>query len=208
MAAAAIIAAKGHAALTARDVASACRVSPGTIYNYFESFEEIVAGVRGQVLAELVGHLADAADPSPAGPHEVVGELARRYLAFATERPHLWAMVVAIDQPAGRRRRSGPHSPMHAIEDQLKRALSAYAQHETPARLAQIARSLAAFLHAQAAVATHTKMGVAFDQPHGFGHEFIEQLTRGLARSRRPTGKPPTGAGRPAPVKRRRSSSR
>lgn len=208
MAAAAITAAKGHAALTARDVASACRVSPGTIYNYFESFDEIVAGVRSQVLAELVGHLADAADPAHAGPHEVVGELARRYLAFATERPHLWAMVVALDQPARRRLRSGHHSPMHAIEDQLKRALSAYAQHETPARLARISRSLAAFLHAQAAVATHTKMGVAGDHPHGFGHEFIEQLTRGLARSRLPAGSPSKGPDRRPPVKRKRSSSR
>jgi AcrR family transcriptional regulator len=181
-AAADIIEARGQIALSAREIAAACHISPGTIYNYFANIEEIVHGVRDQVLKDLITALRGSHPKRP----PTIQTLARRYLAFAMERPHLWAMLIARSPPSGQRRVS-PNGPQKELELLLRPAVAAAAPHRPVATIRKLTRTLATFVHGQAAVYTHPKMrhhdGHIFDDA---AHHVVEQITRGLARPNAP----------------------
>lgn len=40
-----VLLSKGYHALTMREIATACNIAPGTVYNYFESKDELIAGI-------------------------------------------------------------------------------------------------------------------------------------------------------------------
>jgi len=92
-----IVLAGGYAALTMRKIADAIEYSPGTIYLYFKSREEIALELCRAGFALLLGALAPAA--AIADPVERLREIARCYTAFAMREPETYRLIF-MDDPA------------------------------------------------------------------------------------------------------------
>jgi len=92
-----IVLAGGFGALTMRKIADAIEYSPGTIYLYFESREEIALELCRAGFAVLLGALAPAA--AIADPVERLREIGRRYIAFAMSEPETYRLIF-MDDPA------------------------------------------------------------------------------------------------------------
>jgi AcrR family transcriptional regulator len=90
--AAAIVAADGAAALTARRLADRIGYAPGTIYNLFSSMDELALHLNALTLADLRASLAAAVDPRR-GTVDNLKALARAYRAYAREKNALWLML-------------------------------------------------------------------------------------------------------------------
>lgn len=97
----AIIAERGLAAVTAREVAADSGVSVGSLYNLFESLDDLIFAINRQTLDQLHAHMAVAA--GEAGPPvERMAALARAYIDFAEARRPLWRAVFEHQPAAGR----------------------------------------------------------------------------------------------------------
>ena len=88
----AIITRDGLAGLSAREIAKNVGYSPGTIYNVFDSLDDLILQVEARVLDGLDNRLAGLRHEGSAD--ESVMTLARTYLAFTLERPRLWNLLM------------------------------------------------------------------------------------------------------------------
>ena len=78
----------GVRAVTARALAAHIGYSVGTVYNLFESLDELIVEVNGRTLDALYDELAAA--KTGASPEATLSTFARAYVAFATEHQSLW----------------------------------------------------------------------------------------------------------------------
>lgn len=85
------VVADGLAGLTARRIAGALGCSVGSLYNLFVDLDDLVLHVAATVVDDMHHALFDA--PLSADPAEALAELALRYVRFAAEQGHLFAMV-------------------------------------------------------------------------------------------------------------------
>src|SRR5476649_724194 len=95
-----IISQRGYQALRARDVTQDVGCALGAIYNLFPDLDALILAVKDRTLDILEGEIAKKIPPgkrlpgngaSPAQAAEKnLQELARLYLAFASEHPKLW----------------------------------------------------------------------------------------------------------------------
>ncbi len=90
-AAQAIIAEKGMQGLNVRAVAARMGCSVGTIYNFFEGLEELVALVNGETLDALHDMLAQA--PVTGRPDHDLHVVLDLYLKFVNERESSWNLL-------------------------------------------------------------------------------------------------------------------
>ncbi len=81
----------GHETLNMRALAKLAGVSATTIYAHFESKAVLLRAVELRAAEKLNAEIR-AIDPS-LGPHETLGELGRRYIAFAEEHPRLYRLL-------------------------------------------------------------------------------------------------------------------
>ncbi len=94
----AIISEDGLAGLSAREIAKRVGYSPGTIYNVFDSLDDLILQVEARVLDGLDARLAALTDEGSSD--DRVLTLARAYLAFTTERPRLWNLLFEHHLPS------------------------------------------------------------------------------------------------------------
>jgi AcrR family transcriptional regulator len=87
----------GFAALTMRKIADAIEYSPGTLYLYFKSREEIALELCRAGFATLLAALGPAA--AIADPVERLRDIGRRYVAFAMREPETYRLIF-MDDPA------------------------------------------------------------------------------------------------------------
>lgn len=90
-----IVTTNGTNALTIRGVAQALSYSPGAIYEYFESKEEILTCLYFQGTSGLGAQMEQAVADLPAGTNAVDGmmALARAYRAHALANPELYRLI-------------------------------------------------------------------------------------------------------------------
>lgn len=94
-AARAIVLAEGFGALSMRKIAEAIDYSPGTIYLYFESRDDIAHELVHRGFRELVGALAPAAElPDP---RARLFDLGDRYVKFGLENPETYRLLFMED---------------------------------------------------------------------------------------------------------------
>ena len=90
---------EGLRGVTARRVAARIGYSAGTLYNVFESLDDLIVRLNGVTLDALYEDLSairPAADPETA-----LLILAHRYLTFTREHPRLWALLFEHKLPEG-----------------------------------------------------------------------------------------------------------
>ncbi len=86
-----VVIARGYQGINMRRLAGKLGVSATAIYHYYESKEAILRKLRIRA-AEKLNDRIRAIDPGLA-PHEFLGELGRRYLAFAEEHPNQYRLL-------------------------------------------------------------------------------------------------------------------
>lgn len=92
-----IIAESGLTGVSAREIARRIGYSPGTLYNLFESLDDLVLQVEGLLLDDLDRRLAEL--PSSPSPDENLNRLALAYLGFSREHPKLWNLIAQHSLP-------------------------------------------------------------------------------------------------------------
>ncbi|MGB8264787.1 MAG: TetR/AcrR family transcriptional regulator [Candidatus Velthaea sp.] len=86
---------EGYAALTMRKIADSIEYSPGTIYLYFQSREEIALQLCREGFGLLLAALAPAA--AIEDPVERLRETGRRYVDFAMNEPETYRLIFMGD---------------------------------------------------------------------------------------------------------------
>jgi AcrR family transcriptional regulator len=97
-----IVGAEGLEGLTARRIAGAIGYAPGTIYNLFESMDDLCQQLCGRTLDDLHGVLASRECSEPGqGPVRNMKKMAALYMKFARERRPYWRMLFDHRMPEG-----------------------------------------------------------------------------------------------------------
>ncbi len=86
-----IVEAGGLRQLTVRRLAGRMGYSVGTVYNLFESIDEIVLRLHARTLDALYDTLAAA--PTGANPEENMREMIGAYFRFTLENPNRWSLL-------------------------------------------------------------------------------------------------------------------
>ncbi len=97
-----IVSQDGFEGLSARKLADAIGYAPGTIYNVFQSMDDLCLRINAATLDALydVLNAPDCNDPGQ-GPIENIKCMAGRYRAFCLERRPHWLMLFSHRLPAG-----------------------------------------------------------------------------------------------------------
>ena len=91
--------ADGLQGVTARRVAARIGYSAGTLYNLFDSLDDLIVRLNGETLDALYEDLS--ATRVAADPETALLDLARGYLAFTRKHPRLWSLVFEHRLPEG-----------------------------------------------------------------------------------------------------------
>src|SRR5262245_26890451 len=87
----------GLSGLTARRVAKRIGYSTGTLYNLFDSFDDLVISMNGRTLDALYEFVL--IEDAGADVETTLKTYAYRYIRFTTERSNLWSVVFATHLP-------------------------------------------------------------------------------------------------------------
>lgn len=79
-----IVRGQGFSSLTARNIATEAGYALGTLYNLFDNLDDVILHVNARTLDALHAELKGIRS---------IASLAKSYIRFATERPHLWHML-------------------------------------------------------------------------------------------------------------------
>lgn len=98
-----VIGKEGLEGLSARRVAGDIGYAPGTIYNIFESMDDLYLQINGRTLDILYDVLSGSAcnDPKKT-PAQNMKKMAALYMAFAQEYRPYWLMLFSYRMPEGR----------------------------------------------------------------------------------------------------------
>jgi AcrR family transcriptional regulator len=97
-----LFAKKGYEAVTMRALASKLRVSPMTIYRYFEDKEALFTMVRTDAFRRFADRQADAVKRSDLAAEETLVELGRAYIRFALDEPESYRIMFELNQKVTR----------------------------------------------------------------------------------------------------------
>ncbi|MEQ1616312.1 MAG: TetR/AcrR family transcriptional regulator [Hyphomicrobiaceae bacterium] len=151
-----IIVSDGLTGLSAREIARAVGYSPGTIYNIFDSLDDLILQVEARLLDDLDARLAELPKDGPA--HGRVLRLAREYLAFTSERPRLWNLLFEHHLPAAVPVPDWYQHKLNALLQHVEDVLKPMIAHAEPAIAARSARVLWAGVHGITSLATADKL--------------------------------------------------
>lgn len=88
-----IIEQRGLIGFSAREIARNIGYSPGTIYNIFDSLDELLLVLQARLLGEVVATMA--AVPPGEDAHDYINRLGATYVRFAVDNSRLWNLLVA-----------------------------------------------------------------------------------------------------------------
>ena len=83
----------GMERLAIRGVAASLQVAPNALYRYYGNLEMLRAAVSDETRIRLLSHLRKAAGHK--SPPEAIRSIAKAYLRFAREQPHLFALTLS-----------------------------------------------------------------------------------------------------------------
>ena len=89
----------GLRGVTARGVAREIGYTVGTLYNVYENLDDLLRHMNAATMDALYAHVTAA--PVDDDPETALRGLARRYLAFVSERPRLWSAVIEFEPQDG-----------------------------------------------------------------------------------------------------------
>lgn len=119
-----IVGDEGFFGLSARRVATDIGYAPGTIYNIFESMDDLYLQVNSRALDRLYDVLNGSAcrDPKKT-PAQNMKKMAELYMTFAREYRPYWLMLFSNRLPEGRRQESWYREKIDKLFDPLEKLL-------------------------------------------------------------------------------------
>lgn len=178
-----IIAAQGLAGLSAREIARSVGYSPGTIYNIFDSLDDLILQVEGRLLDQLDATLANL--PSEGSPHSRVLQLGRAYLTFTAERPRLWNVLFEHHLPASEQVPAWYRDKLDTLMRRVENALRPLAPGGEQAHVERAARVLWAGVHGITSLATAEKLStVTSEGAQALVDDLIKHYLAGLEHRR------------------------
>lgn len=167
-----IVIADGLSGLTVRRVATAIGYSPGTLYNVFEDFYELVIHLNGRTLDVFYNHLLSASGKEDAEPD--LKQLIDGYLSFVKDHRNLWDVLFEYRLPDGRTLPDWYLAKVGRMLGLVEKALQPFAPKAAPEELAEYARVYWASVHGICTLYGSGKLSVVSDQTV---HRMVEVLT-------------------------------
>ena len=152
----AIISEDGLAGLSAREIAKRVGYSPGTIYNVFDSLDDLILQVEARVLDGLDARLAALKNEGSAD--DLVLTLARAYLAFTTERPRLWNLLFEHHLPTTMQVPAWYQHKLDQLLERVETVVRPIVRDQDASRARIAARVLWAGVHGITSLATTGKL--------------------------------------------------
>jgi AcrR family transcriptional regulator len=155
-----IIDAHGLAGLSAREIARRVGYSPGTIYNMFESLDDVVLHVEARVLDALDKRLSDIEPGEDEAGDSRVIRIAHAYLAFTQASPRLWNLLFEHHLPTGTDLPDWYRQKLEGLMGHVERALGPHFPLGREADCQRAARALWAGVHGITSLSTAEKFSV------------------------------------------------
>lgn len=175
-----IIAEEGLAGMSARAIARRIGYSPGTLYNLFDSLDELILQVEALLLDALDHRLSEL--PAEGTPEDQLRRIARAYLSFGRENAKAWN-VIAQHEVAPESVPVWYTERLERVVDRIERALASNASpiRDNPESLKRSARVVWAGLYGIATLSTAEKMSrIARDPADILAEDLIETYLTGL----------------------------
>lgn len=153
-----IIAENGLAGMSAREIARRIGYSAGTLYNLFDSLDDLVLQVEAQLLDSLERRLAEL--PNESSSNSQLNRIARTYVSFGREHPNLWNLISQHEIPPGMAVPSWYTERLERVVSRIEDALALQLPtgRDNPDTLKRSARVLWAGLHGLTSLSTTKKL--------------------------------------------------
>ena len=174
-----IIAQDGLAGVSAREIARRIGYSPGTLYNLFESLDDLVLQVEALLLDALDRRLSEL--PVDNSPDKRLTKIAQAYLEFSRERPKLWNLITQYE-PLNSMVPPWYSEKIERLVGHIEGALAGCVPQQTDSQtLNRSARVLWAGLHGIASLSTTEKLSsITSDSVERLVDDFVETYLGGL----------------------------
>lgn len=180
-----IIAEEGLEGMSARALARRIGYSPGTLYNLFDSLDELILEVEALLLDDLEDRLSNL--PAEGSPADQLRQIARAYLSFGRENAKVWNLI-AQHQVAPDTVPAWYSERVERLVNRIERALASYPSplRDNAQSLRQSARVVWAGLHGIASLSTAEKLSrIAHAPADELVDDLIETYLAGLGERRR-----------------------
>ena len=177
----AIISEDGLAGLSAREIAKRVGYSPGTIYNVFDSLDDLILQVEARVLDGLDARLAALKNEGSAD--DLVLTLARAYLAFTTERPRLWNLLFEHHLPTTMQVPAFYQHKLDQLLERVEAVVRPIVRDQDASRARIAARVLWAGVHGITSLATTGKLSsITSEDAEALVDDLVLNYLAGLSR--------------------------
>lgn len=172
------IAENGLEEVSIRKIAGDIGYSPGTLYNVFEDFYEIILHVAERVLSEMI----DAAEQQLEGKQGRDGlfELSEFYVRFTQANYFRWRLVTEYQLPKGKSLSPGYVSKMNHVLSFIERAISCYFEPGQATEQRKIAVTLWASLHGVCSVSSNSLARIPARARRELAQLLVERFCDGL----------------------------
>ena len=171
-----LLAEVGYQRFSAREVAKRIGYSVGTIYNVFDSLDDLMLAINGRTFLIWAATIARALDA--AGPDRIA-LLVASYFDFATTNRNLWMAIYDHRLPAGVPLPDRYARQRGALTDILRGEIAAVLPPETRDRAPALARSLLATVHGHCVFAINGTFALLQENdPHGAALARVREALR------------------------------
>ena len=178
-----IIADHGLIGLSAREIAKAVGYSPGTIYNIFDSLDDLILQIEGRMLDSLDARLDQVS--SNGTPETRLHQLAAAYMQFTAERPRLWNLLFEHHLPKGVEIPHWYQEKLGRLLGRVETAIMPFMKGSDSAAVARSAHVLWASVHGITSLATADKLSsITTETAHVLVDDLVSNYIAGLNRSR------------------------
>lgn len=178
-AATSIVAEKGFAGLSAREIARKIKYSAGTLYNVFDNIDDLLVTIEIRLLDTLAAHLDS--QPKTGDVRTDLRTLASAYLNFARENQNLWNLVTDHHLAQGTKLSNEFNGRLSRLSDFVTLAINPIAAMPDCQRTKEAASVLWAGIHGINALAASGKCPtVTYDNAGLLVDNLIETYLAGL----------------------------
>lgn len=185
-----IIAENGLGGMSAREIARRIGYSPGTLYNLFDSLDDLVLQVEALLLDSLDQRLSEL--PNENSTDIQLNRIARTYLSFGRDNPNLWNLISQHEIPSDMPIPSWYTERVERLVSRIEEALALQLPtgRDNPVSLKRSARVLWAGLHGLTSLSTTKKLSsLAGNSADALVDELVNTYLAGL--QKRGTGRQP-----------------
>lgn len=180
----------GYEELSAREIARAIRYSPGTIYNVFQTIDDVVLELEQRVLQRLEAELR-AVEGGPT-PESELRRLAAAYVDFAHGDARLWSVLVEHRPNPKRALPDWYDDRLRRLLDRIEAALIPAFPAERHRERRQSARTIFASLHGVTSLSSAGKLPIVTpEETRGLLENLIVTYLAGIGGQKKPRRRGP-----------------